>query len=105
MRNLKLMRMQEQNFEKQVRSKMDELSFVPSAPVWDKVEEQIRKKKEKRRIIFWLLPVFVIGGLGLWLMNEKGNPNEKTEIATHQDKSNNTPDNNQINNKNSNEPV
>lgn len=64
--------MQEQNFEKQVREKMDELSFVPSAPVWEKVEEQIRSKKEKRRIIFWLLPLMVCTGLGWWLIAENG---------------------------------
>jgi hypothetical protein len=64
--------MQEQNFEKQVREKMDELSFVPSAPVWEKVEEQIRKKKEKRRIIFWLLPLFIVTGLSWWLLVEEG---------------------------------
>ncbi len=49
--------MQEQNFEKQVRRKMDELSLSPSAPVWNKVEEQIRKKKDRRRIVLWLLPL------------------------------------------------
>jgi hypothetical protein len=35
--------MQEQNFEKQVQKKMEELSFTPSEPVWQKVEEEIRK--------------------------------------------------------------
>ncbi len=63
--------MQEQNFEKQVRDKMDELSFVPSAPVWEKVEEQIRKKKEKRRVIFWLMPLLIMTGLGWWLVGKK----------------------------------
>ncbi|MCU7552453.1 PorT family protein [Chitinophagaceae bacterium LB-8] len=64
--------MQEQNFEKQVREKMDDLSFVPSAPVWEKVEEQIKKKKEKRRLIFWLLPLMIATGLGWWLIAENG---------------------------------
>lgn len=62
--------MQERNFEKQVRDKMDELSFVPSRPVWEKVEVQIKRKKEKRRIMFWLLPlIFVSSGLGWWLLS------------------------------------
>lgn len=59
--------MQEQNFEEGVRSKMEELSFTPSAPVWLKVEEQIRKKKDRRRLLFfWLLPALLLGGGLIW---------------------------------------
>lgn len=59
--------MQEQNFEKQVREKMEELSFLPSEPVWKNVEEQIRKKKDRRRVLFWLLPVLLLtGGVVTW---------------------------------------
>jgi hypothetical protein len=54
--------MQEQNFEKQVQNKLEELSLSPSAPVWKKVEEQIRKKRDRRRIFFWLLPFALLGG-------------------------------------------
>src|SRR5687767_10972187 len=54
--------MQEQNFEKQVQQTMEELSFVPSEPVWQKVESQIRGKKDKRRLIFWVLPFILLGG-------------------------------------------
>ena len=43
--------MQEQNFEKQVKQKMEELSLTPSVPVWKKVEEQIRKKKRTKVVI------------------------------------------------------
>jgi len=54
-------------FEKQVQQKMEELKLVPSEPVWQKVEMQIRKKKDRRRLIFWI-PLFVLllGG-GLWI--------------------------------------
>ncbi|HZH94935.1 MAG TPA: hypothetical protein VEY06_03580 [Flavisolibacter sp.] len=54
--------MQEQNFEKEVRQKMDELLLQPSPPVWKKVKEEIGKKKEKRPFVFWLLPLFILGG-------------------------------------------
>lgn len=61
--------MQEQNFEKQVRQKMEELSLTPSDPVWKKVEEQIRKKRDRRRLLFWLpLTVLLLSG-GMWLVN------------------------------------
>jgi hypothetical protein len=57
--------MQEQNFEKQVRQKMEELSLTPSTPVWQKVEQEIRQKKRRRRlVIIWLAP-FILAGAGL----------------------------------------
>ena len=59
------------DFEKHVRQKMDELDFVPGAPVWAKIEEQIRRKRDKRRVIFWL-PVFLmlVSGSALWLIQQ-----------------------------------
>jgi hypothetical protein len=58
--------MQEQNFEKQVHKLMTDLEISPSPPVWDKVEQQIRKKKDRRRIAFWLLPFVLISTGFLW---------------------------------------
>jgi hypothetical protein len=60
--------MQANEFEKQVQQKMDELSFTPSAPVWQNVEKEIRRKKQKRRMLLWL-PIFALlltGGI-VWL--------------------------------------
>lgn len=48
---------------------MEELSLTPSAPVWQKVEEQIRKKKDRRRLIFWVLPLLLAGGGAWWLLS------------------------------------
>jgi hypothetical protein len=64
--------MHEQSFEKRVQQKMDELSLTPSAPVWQKVEEQIRKKKERRRVLFWILPLLLVGGGAYWLLSGTG---------------------------------
>lgn len=50
--------MHDHNFEKQVQQKMEELSLSPSDAVWENVEDQLHKKKD-RRIIFWL-PLFLI---------------------------------------------
>lgn len=72
MANKKLICMHERDFEKQVQQKMEELSLMPSAPVWQKVEEQIRKKKDRRRLIFWLLPLLLAGGGGWWLLSGTG---------------------------------
>jgi hypothetical protein len=58
------------DFEKQVQQKMGELKLVPSEPVWQKVEMQIRKKKDRRAVIFWI-PFIALIGAGLWLGIEK----------------------------------
>lgn len=79
--------MQKQNFEKQVHKLMDDLVIPPSPPVWDKVEEQIRRKNERRRIVLWLLPVLLISAGLLWWMAsnnkiEVGNNNDVTTTTT-----------------------
>jgi hypothetical protein len=53
-------------FEKQVQQKMEELNLVPSDPVWQKVEMQIQKKKDRRRMVIWI-PLFVVLAGALWL--------------------------------------
>lgn len=60
-------------FEKQVREKMKELNLVPSAPVWDRVEEQIRRKKDRRRAIIWLPMLGLLLAGGIWWLNDAGN--------------------------------
>lgn len=57
--------MQENNFEKEVRKKLDELSLTPSAPVWQRVEASIKKKRE-RRLLFWLLPALLVAIGFVW---------------------------------------
>ncbi len=54
--------MQENSFEKKVQQKMEELSFEPSAPVWQKVALQIQHKRRRRRLVFLLLPLLLLGG-------------------------------------------
>lgn len=54
-------------FEKQVQQKMEELKLVPSEPVWQKVEMQIRKKKDRKRLIFWIPLLALLLAGGLWI--------------------------------------
>ncbi|MGZ4011708.1 MAG: hypothetical protein ACXVLF_12195 [Flavisolibacter sp.] len=49
---------------------MEELKLVPSEPVWEKVEMQIRKEKDRRRALLWI-PLFALVGAGLWLGIDK----------------------------------
>ena len=54
-------------FEKQVQKKLEELDLVPTPPVWQNIEKQIRKEKERRRIIFWIpLGILLLVGAGTW---------------------------------------
>lgn len=54
-------------FEKQVQKKMEELQLVPSLPVWQKVEMQIRKKKNRRRLILWIPLLLLLISGSLWM--------------------------------------
>jgi Outer membrane protein beta-barrel domain len=54
--------MHENNFEKQVREKMDQLGFDPSDAVWAGVDKELNREKKRRRPLFWL---FLFSGLVL----------------------------------------
>jgi hypothetical protein len=74
--------MQNRDFEKQVQDKMAELSFTPTPPVWMNIEEKIRQRKERRRMIFWL-PLLAIGlGAAAWWMLSGGENNPGTIALT-----------------------
>jgi hypothetical protein len=60
--------MEENKFEKQVQQKMDELKIPPSESVWQKIEMRIEKRKPRRRILFFILPLFFLLG-GYWIYN------------------------------------
>jgi hypothetical protein len=96
--------MPENEFEKKIANEMQELKFTPSASVWPQVEERIRKKKNRRILIF----IFLLAGLGLlgwwqWdnFFGEKENDIAKTETV----QKNNTIDNKEEAKKESSVPV
>ena len=56
-------------FEKHVRKEMDDFKFRPSEAVWPKIEERIREKNRKRRILFFVLfslVGFILAGYGIY---------------------------------------
>lgn len=87
-------------FEKQVQQKMEELKLVPSEPVWQKVEMQIRKKKDRRRLIFWIPLLAVLLGGGLWIginqysnnLSYSGNNNKNLNHQTPKENFGSQPD-------------
>jgi cytoskeletal protein RodZ len=80
--------MLENNFEKNVKQKLDELSLTPSEPVWLNVEAAIQKKR-KRRLAFLLLPVLLMAGGALWWMTLQ-QPETQTRSKTTEDVETNT---------------
>ncbi len=65
--------MHENNFEKQVQEKMDQLGFDPSDAVWAAVDKEINKEKRRRRpffILFFLTGLLLIGG-GIYFVEIK----------------------------------
>src|SRR5256885_11135997 len=55
-------------FEKQVKEKIEELNFTPSEPVWQNIEMKIRDKKDRRSILLWIPLLFALLGGGIvWL--------------------------------------
>ncbi|MGN6532897.1 MAG: outer membrane beta-barrel protein [Ginsengibacter sp.] len=75
--------MEQNNFEKNVQQKMDELKIAPSDSVWTNVEKRIDKKEKDRKVIFilFLLIVFLLSG-GYWLLKStKNNQKNNQQIS------------------------
>jgi len=56
-------------FEKNVRKEMEDFKFRPSETVWPKIEERIREKNRKRRILFFILFSLIgliVAGYGIY---------------------------------------
>ncbi|HMK26671.1 MAG TPA: hypothetical protein VK483_11645, partial [Chitinophagaceae bacterium] len=56
--------MRENDFEKNVQNRMDELQLYPSAEVWPEIERRIRKERKRRWFIFWFLFPALLTGAG-----------------------------------------
>ena len=65
----KLIRMSEKKFENQVRQAMDEFFLSPTAPVWNKIAVEIKRKKDRRRFVLWLLPLALLSGIIWWSLS------------------------------------
>src|SRR5665213_2306031 len=66
--------MEQNNFEKDIHGKLEELKIDPSDSVWKNVQEHIVKKEKKRRILFLLFFLFLLISLaGYWLFNSNAN--------------------------------
>src|SRR5687768_9069285 len=75
--------MPENNFEKKVQQRMDELKLQPAATVWENVFEKIRKEKKRRRFILWffLFALLLLGGGGWWYFNNNNNNDKDISVT------------------------
>ncbi|MEO8855054.1 MAG: hypothetical protein ABI359_14820, partial [Ginsengibacter sp.] len=73
--------MEQNNFEKDIHRKLEELKIVPSDSVWKNVQENILKKEKKRKVIFILFFLFLLISLGgFWLFNSITNKQERKVV-------------------------
>src|SRR5260221_12006298 len=63
---LKAETMQENEFEKQVKQRMDEFRLRPSKPVWTEIEKELRGKRRRRFILIPLFAVLLVAGYFGW---------------------------------------
>jgi hypothetical protein len=68
--------MHENNFEKQVKEKMDQLGFDPTDTVWTRVDLEINKEKRKRRPLFWIFffSGLILGAAGVYTVMQMNIP-------------------------------
>jgi len=68
--------MEQNNFEKQVQQKMEELKIHPSESAWNNIEKRIGQKRERRRWVFILsLSIFLILFTAFYLNYHPGKTN------------------------------
>jgi len=83
--------MHENNFEKQVKEKMDQLGFNPTDAVWTRVDLEINKEKRKRRPLFWIFffSGLILGAAGVYTVMQMNIPSrskmpiQAKSIASH----------------------
>ncbi|HYO21762.1 MAG TPA: hypothetical protein VER36_05115 [Flavisolibacter sp.] len=68
-------------FEKEVQKKMEELNVTPSAPVWEKIELEIRPEKTRRRLILWLFFGLLLAGGGFLATHFIGS--DSSSVSSH----------------------
>jgi hypothetical protein len=77
--------MEQNNFEKNVRQKLEELKIPPSDAVWANVEKQLGKKeKDKKVILLFLFSILFLLVASYWLWNSSKNNASHNQVTQSQ---------------------
>lgn len=60
--------MQDREFEKKVHQQMQEFRVAPRPDVWARVRDDLRRKKRRRPVVFWILLAGLLTGASAWLL-------------------------------------
>ena len=63
--------MQQNNFEKQVQQKMEELTVKPSEDVWHKLAGAIGKRNKDRRVIGYIVLALLLVGSAVYILSDR----------------------------------
>lgn len=66
------------SFEKKVQEKLDSLNLIPSAPVWEKIELQIKREKKRRGGLLWFPFLIILFSGAAWWLWEARDVKEET---------------------------
>jgi len=77
--------MEQNNFEKNVRQKLEELKIPPSDSVWANVEKRLGKKeKDKKVILLFLFSILFLLVASYWLWNSSKNNASHNQVTQSQ---------------------
>ncbi len=99
------------NFEINIRHKLDDAELTPPKDMWSRVEAQLPKENKRRGLVWmmWLLPLCLMGGVAMYYINTNDKQTQLTQNAIEPPVANNgiKLDNGIVppNSNNSNEPV
>src|SRR6185437_4524399 len=75
--------MEQNNFEKKIQQKLEELKIPPSDAVWENVEKSINKRKDRKKIlIFFLLFISLASGAYYIFTSITNDTNSKNQLVT-----------------------
>jgi hypothetical protein len=75
--------MEQNNFEKKIQQKLEELKIPPSDAVWENVEKNINKRKDRKKIlIFFLLFISLASGAYYIFTSITNDTNSKNQLVT-----------------------
>jgi hypothetical protein len=72
--------MLENEFEKRMQEKMEDLKIRPSEAVWPNVEKELKRKKRRRVLVFFFLPILLgLAGYSIYTLSRTGSSSALAE--------------------------